>query len=415
MNERTGVGMVQLKRVSTAVIAVVALSGCAWLTRSSVSPAPQLAQANAESGHPSISGSGRFVAFDSTATNLVGNDTNGTSDVFVHDNVSGTTERISVASNGSQADGASGDPSISNDGRYIAFASDAANLATDGDAVSDVFVRDRTSGTTTLVSVYDDETPIVSPASHPVISGDGRSVAFTTVELRQVIDTPPIPPLVFGPYVRNLDQGSTRLMPLQSIGAFIVPNQYDLSDDGHRIAYTLINAQGFTSKVVLADTTDGTVFGTTGASTVTPADTNLTQVAISGDGTQFVFVINPISGTPSLSLAPVVTPTQPTLVDGVPRASALFLSRDGSVIGAQMRYGANDVTLVTPSSQQSLWTIVSASADGKHGVGSTAASMSADGAWVAFTSSDSTLVSDDTNGAGDVFTRSVAKQLTPPS
>ena len=410
--------MVQLKRVSTAVtavIAVVALSGCAWLTRSSVSGAPQLAQANAESRNPSISGSGRFVAFDSAATNLVGDDTNGKSDVFVHDNVSGTTERISVASNGTQANGASAGPSISNDGRYVAFASDASNLATDGDAATDVFVRDRTNGTTTLASVYDDESPIVSPALHPVISGDGRSVAFSTVELRQVIDTPPIPPLVFGPYVRNLDQGSTRLMPLQSIGAFIVPNQYDLSDDGHRIAYTLINAQGFTSQVVLADTTNGTVFGTTGASTVTPADANLTPVAISGDGNQFVFVINPISGTPSLSMAPVLTPTQPTLVEAIPRTSALFLSREASTIGAQIRYGANDITVVKAANQQSVWALVSASADGKHPVGSTAAAMSSDGGWFAFTSNDATLVPDDTNGADDVFTRSVAKKLTPPS
>ena len=407
--------MVQLKRVSTALVAVLALSGCAWLTRSSVSGAPQLAQANAQSRNPSISGSGRFVAFTSDATNLVANDTNAKSDVFVHDNVSGATERISVASNGSQADGPSYGPSISDNGRYVAFTSDATNLAADADAVSDVFVRDRTNGTTTLVSVKDDETAMLVPAEQPVISGDGRSVAFMTRETRLVVDIPPLPALPYGPFVRNLDAESTRLMPLQSLQNLLVANQYDLSDDGRRIVYTLINVYGLVSNVIAADTTDGTVFGTTGITTIIPDNSNTTPVAISGDGTKFVFVLNPTAGNPSLTMAPVLTPASPTLVKSVPRTSAVFLSQDASTIGAQIRFGAEDIAVVSQASVESLWTIVSASADGKHAVGSHGSAMSADGAWFAFVSNDPTLVLSDTNGVDDVFTRSVAKQLTPPS
>ena len=409
--------MARLGRISTAAIAVLALSGCAWLTRSSVSGAPQLAQADAESRHPALSGSGRFVAFDSTASNLVGDDTNAKTDVFVHDNVSGATERVSVASNGAQADGWSAGPSISNDGRYVAFTSDAANLATDGDAVSDVFVHDRTTGTTELVSINDDESPIPTPASQAVISGDGRSVAFTTTVRRQIIDLPPwIPPLPYGPFVRNLDNGSTRLMPLQSLQRLLVPNQYDLSDDGRRIVYTLVNVDGFVSNVVVAETTDGTVFGTTGTTTIIPDNSNATPVGISGDGTKFVFVVNPSSGAnPTLTVAPVRTPTEPTLIKQVPPTSAVFLAADGSLIGAQIHYGDNDIAVVTPPSLRSLWTVVSASADGKRPVRSTAAAFSSDLAWVAFTSNDGTLVSDDTNAVDDVFTRSVANSLTPPT
>ncbi len=83
------------------------------------------------SWQPSISADGRYVAFGSSAVNLVPDDTNGTSDVFVYDRVADTTERVSVDSNGGQGDNASVTPSISADGRYVAFYSSAANLVPD--------------------------------------------------------------------------------------------------------------------------------------------------------------------------------------------------------------------------------------------------------------------------------------------
>src|SRR5581483_2117574 len=96
---------------------------------------------------------GRFVAFASEATNLVRGDTNGDTDVFVHDLATGRTVRVSLASNGDQAEGDAFTPSISGDGRFVAFATDAPNLRPgDGNQASDVFVHDGGSGRTVLVS-----------------------------------------------------------------------------------------------------------------------------------------------------------------------------------------------------------------------------------------------------------------------
>ncbi|MCA1684152.1 MAG: hypothetical protein LC708_03385, partial [Actinobacteria bacterium] len=107
----------------------------------------------------STSADGRYVAFESAATNLVGGDTNGVADIFVADRVAGTTTRVSVGTTNAlgvsaQAKGPSAHPSISADGRYVAFESRAANLvALDTNGVADIFVRDRVKGTTTRMSV----------------------------------------------------------------------------------------------------------------------------------------------------------------------------------------------------------------------------------------------------------------------
>ena len=79
-------------------------------------------------GGPAISADGRFVAFGSCATNLVPGDTNGCSDVFVRDRQTGTTQRVSVGPGGAQGNGFSVDPAISADGRFVAFESRATNL-----------------------------------------------------------------------------------------------------------------------------------------------------------------------------------------------------------------------------------------------------------------------------------------------
>ena len=103
---------------------------------------------------PSISADGRFVAFESLASNLVPGDTNGVGDVFVHDRQTGTTERVSVSSAGTQGNGDSAVPSISADGRFVAFVSVASNLVPgDTNGRLDVFVHDRQTGTTERVSV----------------------------------------------------------------------------------------------------------------------------------------------------------------------------------------------------------------------------------------------------------------------
>jgi Tol biopolymer transport system component len=99
------------------------------------------AQADGGSGFASLSGDGRYVAFDSNATNLVPGDTNGTQDVFVHDRRTGRMKRVSVTAGGDQADRGGQDPELSADGRFVAFHSDATNLVPrDTNGVFDVFV-----------------------------------------------------------------------------------------------------------------------------------------------------------------------------------------------------------------------------------------------------------------------------------
>jgi hypothetical protein len=129
----------------------------------------------------SLSSNGSFVAFGSFATNLVGGDTNDVIDVFVHDRDSGSTARVSIATAGTQANDESFSPAISSSGRFVAFRSDATNLvANDTNNNSDIFVRDRTLGVTQRVSVDSDGDQANGDSILPAISADGRFVAFSS-------------------------------------------------------------------------------------------------------------------------------------------------------------------------------------------------------------------------------------------
>jgi Tol biopolymer transport system component len=138
-------------------------------------------EANGGTLWPAISASGRYVAFYSSASNLVEGDTNDTSDIFVHDRQTETTERVSVDSEGNEGDGQSWFPAISGDGRYVAFYSSASNLV-DGDTngYEDAFVHDRQTGTTERVSVDSEGNEGDGQSWFPAISGDGRYVAFNS-------------------------------------------------------------------------------------------------------------------------------------------------------------------------------------------------------------------------------------------
>ena len=130
-------------------------------------------QGNGNSEFPSISADGRYVAFDSYASNLVPGDTNG--DVFVHDRQTSQTERISVDSAGNQGNDFSGYPSISAEGRYVAFESLAMNLVPgDANGVRDVFVHDRQTGETERVSVDSAGNQGNDGSGYSSISADGR-------------------------------------------------------------------------------------------------------------------------------------------------------------------------------------------------------------------------------------------------
>lgn len=169
---RIGFGVVGLVGVAVSVSGVVGVQA----------PPAATAPANDDAWLGGISANGRFVVFESGASNLVAGDTNGLSDVFVRDLVTETTMRVSAGSGGRQTRGGSSEmPAISADGRFIVFASGATNLVRrDTNRQEDVFVRDRAKRTTTRVSLSSRGAQLDGPSWLPAISADGRFVAFTS-------------------------------------------------------------------------------------------------------------------------------------------------------------------------------------------------------------------------------------------
>jgi Tol biopolymer transport system component len=131
-----------------------------------------------DSWYSAISADGRYIAFVSASDELVVDDGNGMRDIFVHDRNTGDTERVSLGEDGQEGDGDSINPVISADGRFVAFESQAENFVTgDGNGTRDIFVRDRVLGTTELVSMVNGQAGD-GDSRHPAISDDGRFVTF---------------------------------------------------------------------------------------------------------------------------------------------------------------------------------------------------------------------------------------------
>ena len=167
-------------------------------------------QGNASSAGASISADGRFVAFASYATNLVPNDTNGTRDVFIRDMLMGTTRRVSVSTSGEQGDGTSGIHSMSADARYVAFDSLAANLvADDTNGVRDIFLHDCQTGETSRVSVASDGSQADGSSRSPAVCANGRHVAFLSESGNLA---PGASARSWRVYVRDVDAGQTILI-----------------------------------------------------------------------------------------------------------------------------------------------------------------------------------------------------------
>ncbi|MDF1861280.1 MAG: hypothetical protein P1U87_13770 [Verrucomicrobiales bacterium] len=136
-------------------------------------------EANHHSRNAAISGDGRYVAFSSKASNLVDGDTNGRDDIFVHDRVSGTITRVSISSGGSEADNGSNSPAVSSDGRFVAFQSSATNLVSgDTNATEDIFLKDLETGNLVRCSVDDSGIEGNGYSQDAALSADGRFIAF---------------------------------------------------------------------------------------------------------------------------------------------------------------------------------------------------------------------------------------------
>ena len=233
------------------------------------------APANGSSDAPVVSADGTHVAFVSEASNLVPNDLNGVTDVFVRDLARGTTTRASVASSGREGNGSSGGldevkgyrfsrgPSISGDGSLVVFESSASNLV-DGDSngLPDVFVHELATGKTTLVSATPSGTPGSDASAQPALSLDGGSVAFTSRARDLVsggVQTAAESDLQV--FVRSLATGTTVQVSLSDDGAALSGASYlpVLDGNAHHVAFATTNWEGKgDAAIVLRDLQAGT-------------------------------------------------------------------------------------------------------------------------------------------------------------
>ena len=183
--------------------------------------------------HPSISGDGRYITFTSFSSNFVDGDLPDTPDVFLHDQQTGETSIISLASDGNLGNDSSGEPSISTDGNSIAFSSAASNLiAEDWNDQRDVFLWRRGTVGLTRVSVATDGTEGNSTSTDPVISADGNRIAFTSGAT--TLATNDTNGFIYDIFLRDLEKGTTTILSSGLAGGGDWPA---ISDNGESVSF----------------------------------------------------------------------------------------------------------------------------------------------------------------------------------
>ncbi|MFI6644799.1 TolB family protein [Streptomyces sp. NPDC050504] len=332
------------------------------------------------STNPTISADGRYVFFSSDAPNLVPGDTNGAQDVFVRDRQAGTTERLSLNNSGAQVAQGGDTPSSSADGRYVAFLSGATNLVSgDTNGVVDAFVRDRQTGTTTRVSLGNTGAQANADLQDLQISADGKVVVFGTTASNLVTgDTNALRDV----FARDLAAGTTQRVNVSSTGAQATGGESgveagSVSADGRHIAFV-----SEAKNLVPGDTNALTDFF------VRDRQTGVTErVSVDSQGAQMTGNIITV-WTSSIS------------ADG----RYVAFSTEGRLSANDTPYFVSDIFVRDRQTQTT--ELVSVANDGTS-VGSSAIypALSADGRQVAFVSRSSQLVADDTNNAEDVFVR----------
>jgi Tol biopolymer transport system component len=371
-----------IRRLAGAILGgvLVSAAGSAQTTQR-VSVSTSWAQGSFPSTSPSISGDGRFVAFQSDAPELVAGDTNACTDVFVRDRAQAATVRVSVGSGGVEGDGASREAAISADGRFVAFTSSAASLVPgDANLAADVFVRDLSSGTTERVSVDSGGAEASGESERPAISADGRFVAFASLA----------PDLVQGDangtwdvFVRDRLTGTTERVSVDASGAEGNGESRDpsISADGRLVAFwssatnLVAGDSNGRDDVFVRDREDGVTKRVSLESTGGQANDSSRSPRISADGSCVAFS----------SLAS-------NLVTGDSNQAADVFVRDVPA-GLTVRVSLSGV-------------------DSEANSHSFVGSISADGRIVAFESFATNLVEDDSNGESDVFVRDRADTRT---
>ncbi len=425
--------MIDAMRWTVVALATVLAGGLAQAqTTERVSVDSSGAQGLGESLDGSISADGRFVAFDSSASNLVPGDTNGCVDVFVRDRLLGTTERVSVASSGAQGDWHSTLPVISADGRYVAFRSSATNLVPGVNGPGQLYVHDRQSGTTEKVSVSSSGVQGDSGSLLQSISADGRFVTFSSSSTNLVVgDTNGS----WDAFVRDRQNGTTERVSLGSGGVQGRDDSFagGISTDGRFVAFS-----SFSSDLVAGDTNGMFDVFVRDRQNGTTERVSLGSGGVQGDGNSFAFSVsadgrfvllqslatNLVAGDNNASLDFFVRDRQSGTTERVSVGSGGAEANFGAADRADMSADGRFVAFESPSTNLSsgdtngYWDIfvhdratdatewVSVDPSGAQGNDiSRAPSISADGRFVAFDSESINLVAGDTNGVSDVFVR----------
>lgn len=409
-----------------AGLALVAMfaGGCDFVVRASVDTSGH--DANSSSLDSSISADGRYVAFWSGASDLVSGDGNGHQDVFVRDLRTKHTVRASVDTAGGDANGDSFYPTISGDGRYVAFASRATDLvAGDAGTTEDIFVRDLQAGTTTRVTVDTAGGDANGNTRHARISADGRHVVFAS----------PASDLVSGDgngaedvFERDLDAGTTIRASVDtaggdpnagsgSTGGFSPPA---IDADGSRVVFfssasDLVPGDGNgLSDMFVRDLSAGTTtrvsVDTAGGDANGPSDAGGGRPSITGDGKVVAFasfagdlVTGDTNGAGSDVFVRDLAAGTTTLASGDSHGgSGPSISDDGRLVSYQ-------TTQVWVHDLQSGSTALASARYGRAANDiSGAAALSADGRYVSFHTAASNLANNDGNGGFDVYVRAVS-------
>jgi len=387
-------------------------------------------QANTGSDNASVSSDGRYIVFDSYSTNLVNDDSNNSSDIFVRDTQTGTTTRVSISSNEVQANGDSFNPSISADGRYVVFESVATNLVSgNGNPYAHIFVRDIQTGTTTCVSVDSNGMQGVGFSYAPSISSDGRYVAFysaaalTSNDLNGNWDV----------FVRDTVANTTTLVSVDSNE--IQGNSFSqfpsISPDGRFVAFEsdasnlVASDSNNTHDIFLRDLQAGTTTRVSVDSSGIQGNDVSGSPVVSSDGHYVVFsswATNLVGGdtnsNPDIFMHDTVSGTTTRVSVDSGEAQANAASDSGYAISYDGRYvvftsWATNLASGDTNNYPDVFmrdtvldttTLVSSNSSGVQGNSSSwNSSLSLDGRLVVFNSWATNLVSGDTNDQVDIF------------
>ena len=345
---------------------------------------------------------GSFIAFASTADNLVAGDTNGLSDVFARDVQAGTNVWVSVNTNGGAANGDSVGSSISSNGRYVAFSSAASNLVVgDTNNSQDIFVRDLLAGTTLLISV---STNGVSPGNAdsytPVLSANGRYVLFRSKASNLTRSATGGKTNLF---LRDLQAGTNYAITTAGLSFA------NMTADGHYVAWGAATTGGTTPLLYVWDST-------TAQQIYTLSQTSIARGRVSPNGRYLAF-----TDSGSVRLKDRIANTNKTLgTFAFSPGTGLRFSADSRLLAytTTSPNAANDTNRVSDVYVYDLQTgtnlLVSRSCSvPQAGNGaSDSPDLTLDGRYVAYRSAATDLVPGDTNGQPDLFLYDCASGTT---